>query len=57
MWALDVIGTIRNVELCETLYWISYSRWSCSAVELRRSAALEPFFQSWSSAKHGLRYV
>jgi hypothetical protein len=34
MWALDVIGIMRNVELCQTLYEISDSRWSCSAVEL-----------------------
>jgi hypothetical protein len=51
-WDPNVIEIVRNVELYQTVFEISDSRWICSTVKLRGSAALELFLQSWSSAKH-----
>jgi hypothetical protein len=43
MWVPDVIGMVVNMEIYQTLYWISDPRWSCSTAELHVSAALELF--------------
>jgi hypothetical protein len=56
VWAIVVKGMTKNLELYQTLVGISAPRWSYSTVEIRRSAALELFFQSWSSPKHALSY-
>jgi hypothetical protein len=57
VWAIVVIGMTKNLELYQTLVGISAPRWSYSTVEIRRSAALELFFQSWSSPKHALNLL
>jgi hypothetical protein len=46
MWALGVIGMVRNPELYQTLSEISGPRWSCSTVEICGSAAPELFFRA-----------
>jgi hypothetical protein len=43
-----------NLEPYQMLFGISDLRWSCSVVELRGSADLELFFESWSYAKQAL---
>jgi hypothetical protein len=46
MWALDVIVTVGNLKLYQTLFGISDPRWRCSTMELCGSAALELFFRA-----------
>jgi hypothetical protein len=53
-WDPDVIEIVRNMELYKTVFEISDPQWSFSTVELRGSAALELFLQSWRFAKHTL---
>jgi hypothetical protein len=55
MWAIVVIGMTKNLELYQTLVGISAPWWSYSMVEIRGSATLKLFFQSWSSPKHVLK--
>jgi hypothetical protein len=50
----DVSDMGTTLELYQTLSRIWDPRWSCSTMELRGSAALELFLQSWSSPKHAL---